>query len=67
MLMLMRASRALAAVRGRDYVIPDDVKHLAVPALAHRIVMRGYGSGQDSASFVRELLEKVPAPTEERT
>ncbi len=67
MLMLMRASRALAAVRGRDYVIPDDVKHLAVPSLAHRIVMRGYGTGQDSASFVRELLEKVPAPTEERT
>ena len=38
-LALYRTSQALAAVRGRNYVIPDDVKHLAVPVLAHRITL----------------------------
>lgn len=37
---LMRASKALAMVEGRDYVLPDDVKKMAVPVLAHRVVMR---------------------------
>jgi len=40
MLWLMRASQALAAVSGRDYVLPDDVKKLAVPVFAHRLVSR---------------------------
>ena len=62
-LMLMRASQALAAVRGRDYVIPDDVRELAVPVLAHRVILRGM-LRQDPAAFIDELLEKVPAPTE---
>ena len=66
LLMLMRASQALAAVRGRDYVIPDDVKHLAVPVLAHRLVMRGLGGRQNAEKFVTELTERVPAPTEMR-
>lgn len=37
---LMRASKALAMIEGRDYVLPDDVKKMAVPVLAHRVVMR---------------------------
>lgn len=65
MLALMRCCQALAAIRGRDYVIPDDVKELAVPVLAHRILMRGIRSRLDSEGFLRELLEKTPAPTEE--
>ena len=64
MLNLMRACQALAAVRGRDYVIPDDVKEMAVPVLAHRLVMRGM-HGQNAEAFIRELLDKLPAPTEE--
>ncbi len=64
MLNLMRACQALAAVRGRDYVIPDDVKEMAVPVLAHRVIMRGM-HGQNAESFIRELLNQVPAPTEE--
>ena len=63
MLNLMRACQALAAVRGRDYVIPDDVKEMAVPVLAHRLVMRGL-HGQKAEDFVRELLNQLPAPTE---
>ncbi|MBQ7868321.1 MAG: MoxR family ATPase [Clostridia bacterium] len=66
MLALMRASQALAAIRGREYVIPDDVKELAVPVLSHRIVLRGISYQQTSETFVRELLDRVPAPTEAR-
>lgn len=64
MLNLMRACQALAAVRGRDYVIPDDVKEIAVPVLSHRVIMRGM-HGQQSEAFIRELLNQLPAPTEE--
>jgi len=39
-LSLMRASQALAALQGRDYVLPDDVKSLAVPVLAHRLILK---------------------------
>ena len=64
MLSLMRAVQALAAVRGRDYVIPDDVKELAVPVLCHRMVMRGM-HGQSARSFLEEALAQLPVPTEE--
>lgn len=62
----MRACQALAAIRGREYVIPDDAKELAVPVLAHRILLRGLGYQVTAESFLRELLNKVPAPTEQR-
>jgi MoxR-like ATPase len=45
-------------------VIPDDVKELAVPVLAHRIVMRGISYQTNSETFLQELLRQVPAPTE---
>ena len=64
MLSLMRACQALAALRGRDYVIPDDVQELAVPVLAHRLVMRGL-HGQSAEDFIRETLRTLPAPTED--
>lgn len=63
LLSLMRACQALAAIRGRDYVIPDDVKEMAVCVLAHRIVMRGM-QAQSAAAFMTELLSKLPVPTE---
>ena len=66
MLALLRVSQAYAAVRGRAYVIPDDVKALAVPVMAHRVILRGlYGKAGENEKFIRELLDKVPAPTEE--
>ena len=64
LLALMRCCQALAAIRGRDYVIPDDVKELAIPVLAHRIVMRGISYQTNSETFLQELLRQVPAPTE---
>ena len=66
LLALMRCTQALAAIRGRGYVIPDDVKELAVPVLAHRMVLRGIGQPGGSEAFIRELLASVPAPTEDR-
>ena len=65
LLALMRCCQALAAIRGRDYVIPDDVKELAGPVLAHRMVMRGVSYQMTGASFIAELLKTLPAPTEE--
>jgi len=48
----LRAARARALLRGRDYVLPDDLKALAQPALAHRIVLKGGGNAD-------ELLERI--------
>jgi len=61
-LALYRASQALAALQGRDYVIPDDVKALAEGALAHRIIVKTSASLRDvdGRQVVRELLEMVP-------
>lgn len=66
LLALMHACQALAAIRGRDYVIPDDVKELAVPVLSHRVLLRGINYQQDSGDFIRELLGRVAVPTEAR-
>ena len=62
---LFRASQALAAVRGRDYVIPDDVKELALPVLGHRIILRHDKrvEGASAAAVMAELLEKVALPS----
>ena len=64
LLALMRACQAWAAIHGREYVIPDDVKTLAVPVLAHRIVLRGVNYQTNPEHFVTELLGRVEAPTE---
>lgn len=66
LLALMRACQALAAIRGRDYVIPDDVKQLAEPVLAHRVIPRGLSSQMNGAAIVRDVLNRIPAPTEDR-
>jgi len=65
MLQLLRACQAYALVEGRDYVTPDDVKALAVPVLAHRVVVRGsYGQANASVETVKAVLESVKVPTE---
>ena len=59
---LYRAGQALAGLMGRDYVIPDDVKALAEPALAHRLIIKTSSTIHDvqSGTVVRELLETIP-------
>jgi MoxR-like ATPase len=65
-LALFRAARAYAAIRGRDYILPDDVKQLAVPVLAHRLTLSSQSRlrGRDAESLVRELLDEIPVPVE---
>ena len=59
---LYRAGQALAGLLGRDYVIPDDVKALAEPALAHRLIIKTSSSIHDvqAGQVVRELLVSTP-------
>jgi MoxR-like ATPase len=63
-LALYNTARAWAALRGRDYVIPDDVKDLAEPSLAHRLIMSPAArmKNVDSRLVVRELLTSTPVP-----
>ena len=66
-LALMKLSRARAAVQGRDFVIPEDVKAIAVPALAHRIGLRPelWVQKVRGEDVVRECLDAVPTPSAE--
>jgi MoxR-like ATPase len=65
---LYRASQALAGLLGREYVIPDDVKALAEPALAHRVIIKTASTIHDvsSAHVIRELLDSTPIETVRR-
>jgi len=64
-LILYRTSQALALIRGRDYVIPDDPRELAGPVLAHRVVLdakAGY-AGLRKTDIIRELVDDIAVPT----
>jgi MoxR-like ATPase len=67
-LALFRGCQALAAIQGREYALPDDVKRLAEPALGHRLILSAQGRlhGRGAAAVIAEVLERVPAPVEER-
>jgi MoxR-like ATPase len=63
-LALFRTSQARALIQGRDYVLPDDIKALAGPALAHRTLLSSTGQshGRDGLATIAEILETVPVP-----
>lgn len=67
-LALLKLSRAKAWLYGRTFVIPDDVKSIAVPALSHRLILKpeqwlkAGGSGKAASSIIKEILNKVPVP-----
>ena len=64
-LALYRAAQSAALIAGRNYVVPDDIKNLAVPVLAHRVIPKGYlhgGQRQAVESLVERLVEEVPVP-----
>ncbi len=65
-LALMRVAQARAALAGRDYVVPDDVTGLAVPVLAHRLLLGRDAAVErrDAAGIVAELVASVPVPVE---
>ena len=56
---LYRVTRALALARGRAYTIPEDIRELAVPVLAHRVVVRSDGERDGAARAIRELLRDL--------
>ena len=62
--MLASSTRAYAALQGRDFAIPDDIKMLAAPALRHRVVLAPGAEieGLDSDQVIAQILEQVPAP-----
>ena len=64
-LAFVKAVQAYAVVQGRSYVIPEDVKVLAVPVMAHRVVMYGgINRAQNTVNTIKEILDQVPVPTE---
>ena len=65
-LSLYRASQASALVEGRDFVVPDDVKRLAVSVLSHRVITKGYLQGSQREAIealIQRLVEEVPVPS----
>ncbi|MBA7626443.1 hypothetical protein ES703_33892 [subsurface metagenome] len=63
-LALFRTAQARALLQGRDFVMPDDVKALAEPALAHRSLLSsaGQSTGRESRALIAEILETIPVP-----
>lgn len=64
-LALMRASQAYAAIESRDYVVPDDVKAVCVPVLAHRIISRSQNTiriTESNENIIEYIIDKIPAP-----
>lgn len=61
---LMRAGQALAALRERNYILPDDIKYLAVPVLAHRLILKEEERlrGETTEHFLQEIIRQIPAP-----
>lgn len=62
---LSRASQAYAALNGRDYVIPEDIKKMAPYVLGHRIIRKNAGRDESAYDFVVSLLETIQVPTED--
>lgn len=58
---LLKAAKSLAYLRGRDYVIPDDIQEMAIPVLAHRIILKS-NIGINSEEVIREAIKNVEVP-----
>ena len=61
---LMRGGQALSALRGREYVLPDDIKYLAIPVLAHRLILKEEERlrGETQENIMGEILRSIPVP-----
>ena len=66
MIALVRVAQGYAAISGRDYVLPDDIKRAAVPVLAHRIVFQNnfYYRANLGVELIKRILSTTPVPTE---
>jgi len=65
---LHQAARALAAMRGRSYILPDDIKYVAAPVLAHRLILKTEArlKGHTTEEIIREIISRLPVPVEEK-
>lgn len=63
-LALFRGVRAYAWLKGRDYVVPEDVKALAVAVLSHRLVLSGSADTGEERRIMKKILDRVPVPVE---
>ena len=64
----MSAAQVNAIFENRDFVIPDDVKKVAVPVLAHRLILKGhaiFGGTENAEKAVCDILKRVKVPTED--
>jgi MoxR-like ATPase len=63
-LALLKLSRAYAALQCRDYVLPDDVKHFAVVALSHRVILEPdlWTERRAAAAIIEEIVQTTPVP-----
>lgn len=61
---LLNASKAYALLQGRDFIIPDDIKYIAVPVLQHRLILSPETEmeGRSAATIVKRLIEKIEVP-----
>jgi MoxR-like ATPase len=65
-LCLYRAAQSLALIEGRDYVVPDDIKRLASPVLAHRVITKGYLHGSQRGAIealIQRFVDDLPVPS----
>lgn len=61
---LMRAGQALAALGGRDYTLPDDIKSLVIPVLAHRLILKEQNRlrGESAKQILEDIINRIPVP-----
>lgn len=64
-LAMLAAARSYALINGREYVVPEDIKALAVPVLAHRLILKGGAQGIKAESVIEDILAKINVPTED--
>ncbi|MBU2514672.1 MoxR family ATPase [bacterium] len=64
---LMRAAQSLAALNGRDYVLPDDIKQLILPVLAHRLILKDHEKlkGAVTSEILNQIVQHIPVPIHE--
>ena len=65
-LALFQAAQAWAALQGRDFILPDDIKHMALPVLCHRLVISPQAQlrGRTAEELVADMIAAVPVPVE---
>lgn len=62
---LFKVSRVYAAIKGRDYILPEDIKYMAPYVLNHRIIARGTTEVERTMDIIKEIVSKVTVPLEE--